>query len=135
LVCTTYGSALASSSIGKNNEILPEAFNLLSDGFNSDVSSGKLKLASVFYSIGEMEKAEEILRQTEQKYLSQHVIPICVSGERIPSTVSEDIARVCQEHKHVCIKHTVAFCVHFIRLEINCVPRELQYEMFRSTQD
>ncbi|XP_060584969.1 uncharacterized protein LOC132740921 [Ruditapes philippinarum] len=135
LAFTTYGSALASSSIGKNNEILPEAFTLLSDGLNSDVSSGKLKLASVFYSIGQMEKAEEILRQTKQKYLSHHVVPICISEERIPSTLSEDIVRVCKEHKEDCIRHIVAFCVHFIRQEINCVPHELQYEMFRSTQD
>ncbi|XP_060602000.1 uncharacterized protein LOC132755206 [Ruditapes philippinarum] len=134
-IYTTYGSALASSSIGKNNEISPEAFNLLSYGVNSDVSSGRLKLASVFCSIGEMEKAEEILRQTEQEYHSHSVIPICSCALGIPETVSGDIARVCNEHNEDCIKHFVAFCVHFIRLEINCVPRELQYELFRSTQD
>ncbi|XP_060598007.1 uncharacterized protein LOC132751785 [Ruditapes philippinarum] len=134
-IYTTYGSALASSSIGKNNEILPEAFNMLSNGVNSDVSSGRLKLASVFYSIGEMEKAEEILRQTEQKYNSLYVIPICSCVSGIPETISEDIARVCNEHNDDCIKHIVAFCVHFLRLEINCVPRELQYEVFRSTKN
>jgi tetratricopeptide (TPR) repeat protein len=136
LTFTTYGSALASSSIGENNEILPVAFNFLSDGLNSDVSSGRLKLASVFFSIGEMEKAEEILRQTEQKYHSHPVHPICSCIiERPLRLKSVDIKKYCNEHNENCIKHITAFCVRFIRQEINCVPHELQYELFRSTQD
>ncbi|XP_060577058.1 uncharacterized protein LOC132734350 [Ruditapes philippinarum] len=135
LAFTTYGSALASSSFGANNQALRKAMDWLSAGLDSDVSSGRLKLASVFYSIGEMEKAAEILRQTEQKYLSHHVLPICSCVARSLPTVSEDIVRYCNEHKEDCIKRITAFCVRFIRLEINCIPRELQYEMFRSTQD
>ncbi|XP_060595011.1 uncharacterized protein LOC132749302 [Ruditapes philippinarum] len=134
-IFTTYGSALASSSFGKKTEILPEALDWLRDGLSSDVSSGRLKLASVFYSKGEMEKADEILRQTEQEYHSHYVVPICSCVSGSPETVSEDIARVCNEHNEDCIQNITAFCVQFIQQEINCVPHELQYEMFRSTQD
>ncbi|XP_060577056.1 uncharacterized protein LOC132734348 [Ruditapes philippinarum] len=135
LTFTTYGSALASSSFGANNQVLPEAMDWLSAGLTSDVTSGRLKMASVFYSIGEMEKAEEILRRTEQLYNSHPVLSICSRLLRSPPTVSEDFAKVCIEDNEDCIKHIVAFCVHFIPQEINCVPHELQYEMFRSTQD
>ncbi|XP_060601993.1 uncharacterized protein LOC132755199 [Ruditapes philippinarum] len=132
---TTYGSTLASFNFGAKNQALRKAMNWLSAGLNSDVSSGRLKLASVFYSREEMEKAEEILRQTEQKYLSHYVVPICSCAVRSEPTISEEIARYCYEHSEDSIKDITAFCVRFIRQEINCVPHELQYEMFRSTQD
>ncbi|XP_060555676.1 uncharacterized protein LOC132716420 [Ruditapes philippinarum] len=74
---TTYGSTLASSSIGENNQVSPQALVWLSAGLNSDISSSRLKLASVFYSTGDMEKAELILRHTEQQYYSYPVLPIC----------------------------------------------------------
>jgi hypothetical protein len=73
----TYGSILASSSIGENNQVSPQALVWLSAGLNSDISSSRLKLASVFYSTGDMEKAELILRHTEQQYFSYPVLPIC----------------------------------------------------------
>ncbi|XP_060563763.1 uncharacterized protein LOC132723113 [Ruditapes philippinarum] len=134
---TTYGSILASSSIGENNQMSPEALVWLSAGLNSDTSSSRLKLASVFYSTGDMEKAEQILRHTEQQYYSYPVVPICgccYCKKPLP-TVKAEFLRVCGEQSWDCIKHNTAFCVRFIQKEINCVPHELQYEMFRSTQD
>ncbi|XP_060578754.1 uncharacterized protein LOC132735781 [Ruditapes philippinarum] len=134
-IFTTYGSVLASSSIGENNQVSPEACVWLSAGLNSDISSSRLKLASVFYSTGDMERAELILRHTEQQYYSYPVLPFCNCCRAARPAVSAEFMRVCSEQSENCIKHITAFCVRFIQKEINCVPRELQYEMFRSTQD
>ncbi|XP_060562596.1 uncharacterized protein LOC132722172 [Ruditapes philippinarum] len=132
---TTYGSVLASSYIGQNNKVSPEALVWLLDGLNSDISSSRLKLASVFYSTGNMEKAEVILRHIEQQYYSYPVVAICECWRTPPPAVTAEFKRVCSEQSVDCIKHITAFCVRFIKVEINCVPHELQYEMFRSTQD
>ncbi|XP_060561410.1 uncharacterized protein LOC132721168 [Ruditapes philippinarum] len=134
LLFTTYGSILASSSIAENNQVSPQALVWLSAGLNSDISSSRLKLASVFYSTGDMEKAELILRHTEQQYYSYPVLPFCSCHNQPPGAVTSEFKRVCNEQSEDYIKHITAFCVRFIQGEINCVPHELQYEMFRSTQ-
>jgi hypothetical protein len=82
-----------------------------------------------------MEKAELILRHTEQQYYSYPVVPICSCWSKPLPAVTVEFKRVCGEQSEDCIKHIAAFCVKFIHEEINCVPHELQYEMFRSTQD
>ncbi|XP_060578427.1 uncharacterized protein LOC132735487 isoform X2 [Ruditapes philippinarum] len=132
---TTYGSVLASSSIGEDNQVSPEALVWLSAGLNSDNSSSRLKLASVFYSTGDMKKTEDILRQTEHHYFSHPVLPICACWEHAVRVVADDFGRVCTEQNEDCIKDITAFCVRFIPQEIYCVPQELQYEMYRSTHD
>ncbi|XP_060592931.1 uncharacterized protein LOC132747541 [Ruditapes philippinarum] len=132
---TTYGSILASSSIGEKKQMSCQAFVWLSDGLNSDISSSRLKLASVFYCTRDMEKAEKLLRHTEQQYNSNPVLPFCRCWNYPREAIPVDFKRVCNEESEDCIKKITAFCVRFIQKEINCVPHELQYEMFRSTQD
>ncbi|XP_060574723.1 uncharacterized protein LOC132732334 [Ruditapes philippinarum] len=134
ILFTTYGSALASSRVAENNQVSPEVLVWLSAGLNSDISSSRLKLASVFYSTGDMEQAELILRHIEQQYYSYPVVPVCTCVKK-PPAVTAELMRICGEQSEDCIKHITAFCVKFIQEEINCIPYELQYEMFRSTQD
>jgi hypothetical protein len=135
LLFSTYGSALASASIGLKHQVLPQALVWLQNGLDSDISSGRLKLASVFYSTGDMAKTELILRHTESQYYSYPVVSICGCWDsmHLPK-VTAKFARVCNEQILASFKNTIAFCVRFLQQEINCVPRELQYEMFRSTQ-
>ncbi|XP_060591586.1 uncharacterized protein LOC132746452 isoform X1 [Ruditapes philippinarum] len=111
---TTYGSALASSSIVENNQVTPEELVWLSAGLNSDITSSRLKLASLFYSTGDMEKAELILRHIEQQYDSHPVAPICRCRETPTLTVTAEFKRVCCEQSEDCIKHITAFCVRLI---------------------
>ncbi|XP_060583124.1 uncharacterized protein LOC132739426 [Ruditapes philippinarum] len=133
---TTYGSILASSSIGENKQVSRQALDWLSDGSNSDISSSRLKLASLFYCTREMEKAEKLLRHTEQQYNSNPVLPFCRCWNNPRRAVPADfVRRVRSDQSEDYIKDITAFCVRFIHKEINCVPHELQYEMFRSTQD
>ncbi|XP_060572241.1 uncharacterized protein LOC132730352 [Ruditapes philippinarum] len=126
-VFTTYGSALASSSIGENNQVLPESLVWLSAGLNLDISSSTFKLASIFYCTGDLEKAELILRHTEQQYDSYPVVIICSCWDMPPPTVYAECMRVFTEEREDNITHITAFCVRFMQKEINCVPRELQY--------
>ncbi|XP_045194820.2 uncharacterized protein LOC123563768 [Mercenaria mercenaria] len=68
MVCSTLGTTIASINIQTNNTVPPEALDWLSAGLNSDVASSRLKLASVFYSVGNMVETEFILRNTEGHY-------------------------------------------------------------------
>ncbi|XP_060576080.1 uncharacterized protein LOC132733454 isoform X2 [Ruditapes philippinarum] len=137
LICTTYGSALASASIGLKHPVSPQALVWLLDGFDSDTSSGRLKLASVFYSEGDMEKTEIILRQTESQFHSFPVSPFCGCRYTMPRPpeATAEFGRFCNKQNEDFVKDIIAFCVRFLKQEINCVPHELQYEMFRSTPD
>ncbi|XP_060559089.1 uncharacterized protein LOC132719342 [Ruditapes philippinarum] len=133
---TTYGSAMASSYIGGNKLLSQKAMAWLSFGLNSDVSSSRLKMASLFYSVGDMEEAEQILRQVEQQYHSNPLLTVCDCWLKPKPAATTEFARACYEQGENCtIKQMMSFCVKFIQKEINCVPHELQYEMFRSTQD
>ncbi|XP_060606813.1 uncharacterized protein LOC132759109 [Ruditapes philippinarum] len=135
-VCSTYGSVLASESIGLKHQVSPQALAWLLNGFESDVSSGRLKLASVFYSSGDIEKTELILRNTEEQFYSFPVFHFCNCPYLVPTPkVPVKVERVFNEQNVDCVKYITAICVRFLKKEINCVPHELQYEMFRSTQD
>ncbi|XP_060606815.1 uncharacterized protein LOC132759110 [Ruditapes philippinarum] len=132
---STYGSALASADICLNNQISPQAFVWLSSGLDSDVSSGRLKLASAFYSEGDMKRTELILRQTERQYNSCPLFHICRCCCKCPERPTVEFKKVCNEQSLDCVKQMTADCVIFTQQEVKCIPQELQYELFRSTQD
>jgi hypothetical protein len=135
-ICSTLGTVIASINLQKNNIELPsEAADWLHAGLNSDVSSGRLKQASVFYCLGDMVRTDAILQEITRRYTRNAVEPACGChnfpriGRKIEFAEDahfKDIVRVVREN--------VSFCVKFTRAEINCTPHELQYEMFRSTK-
>ncbi|XP_060562313.1 uncharacterized protein LOC132721942 [Ruditapes philippinarum] len=132
---STLGTIMASSNIQQNTAVQYQALKLLSLGLSSDVISGRLKLASVLYSVGDMDRAEFILRKTENRYNGDIVEPVCGCWKYPRSDLSAQFKRKCCEQNEDCINQITSFCVRFLQTEINCVPRELQYEMMRSTQD
>ncbi|XP_053407825.1 uncharacterized protein LOC123547583 [Mercenaria mercenaria] len=126
LFSSMVGSAIASEDIETNNIISQEAYTWLSVGKNSDVSSGRLKLASALYCAGDLTGSESLLRETLREYSCNNAQPVCSCTTRMlrynyKSTDS--------------IKESTAYCILFLRCEENCVPQELRYEMFRSSQD
>ncbi|XP_053395420.1 uncharacterized protein LOC128555814 [Mercenaria mercenaria] len=133
--CTTLGSLLASSSIRQYNSISAEALNWISLGLNTDVSSSKLKLASMFYCIGDTQRTETVLRGIEAKYDLNIVEPVCKCHDFIHQPPRRGFNAICDNHNEEAIQYTTAFCVKFLPCEKNCVPHELRYEMFRSTQE
>ncbi|XP_060594907.1 uncharacterized protein LOC132749207 [Ruditapes philippinarum] len=136
VLSSTLGSIIVSSSIVQNNQVPYSSLMYLSLGLDSDVTSGRLKLASVFYRVGDMDRTEFILRQTESRYNPDVVEAVCSCWSYpLKSLLSAEFKRKCCEQNENCIFDIVSFCVRFLQIEVNCVPRELQYEMMRSTRD
>ncbi|XP_045192237.2 uncharacterized protein LOC123548766 [Mercenaria mercenaria] len=135
LLPSSLGSVIASHDIYTTGSISPEALDWFSVGLNSDVSSGGLKLASALYCVGDMERAEFVLRNTEEKYDLNTTEPVCACYDHPVNYPRPGFMHKCNTGNEEVIKHITAFCVRFLRCEICCVPKELQYEMFRSTQE
>ncbi|XP_045186952.2 uncharacterized protein LOC123544890 [Mercenaria mercenaria] len=135
LLSSSLGSVIASHDIYTTRSISSEALVWFSVGLNSDVSSGRLKLASALYCAGYMERAEFVLRNTEAKYDLNTVEPVCGCFDQCNSHERSEFINKCNTGNEEVIKHYTAFCVSFLKCEICCVPEELQYEMFRSTQE
>ncbi|XP_053402822.1 uncharacterized protein LOC128558060 [Mercenaria mercenaria] len=134
LFSSSLGSVIASHDIYTTRSISPEALSWFSVGLNSDVASGRLKLASALYCVGDMGRAEFVLRSTEEKYDPNSIGPLCKCYDH-PMYLKQGFTHKCNTGNEELIQHYTAFCVRFLRCEICCVPKELQYEMFRSTQE
>ncbi|XP_060554688.1 uncharacterized protein LOC132715667 [Ruditapes philippinarum] len=134
-LCSTLGLIMASSSIGQNNPVQNEALKWLTLGLNSDVTSGRLELASMFYCVGIMDRAEFILKQTEIRYNSTVVEPVCGCWSHPWTSRSAEFKKKCSEESENSFNSIASLCVRFLKSEVNCVPRELRYEMMRSTRD
>ncbi|XP_060586910.1 uncharacterized protein LOC132742485 [Ruditapes philippinarum] len=137
-LCSSIGSILASLNIYQQDHLTyKKALSFMSLGLDPDVASGKLKLASVFYCTGDIERTEFILKNIEECYDLNVVEPVCGCYDFIHNANRERFNRLCYESNEECtlLKYITASCVCFIRFEINCCPLELQHEMFRSTQE
>ncbi|XP_045190162.2 uncharacterized protein LOC123547263 [Mercenaria mercenaria] len=135
LLSSSVASVIASHDIYTTHSISPEALTWFSAGLNSDVASGRLKLASALYCVGDMERAEFVLKNVEEKYDLNTVESVCECNENVFHYPRQGFRHKCNTGNEEVIKHNIAFCVRFLRCEICCVPEELQYEMFRSTQE
>jgi hypothetical protein len=102
---------------------------------NSDVASGRLKLASVLYAVGDFDSANGILSITEETYDTDLVAAVCECYTIPGFYYSERFEVYADNHNELSFKDITACCVRFLPSEINCIPRELQYELFRSSQD
>jgi hypothetical protein len=133
-LCSHIGSITASVDIHNSRFILHEALRWFSFGLNSDVSSGRLKLASALYCAGDLGRCETLLSALKWQ-LSQTTVSSACYCYRHTLYVSDDFEYICYEKNEDVIKHHMAFCVRFLPCEVNCIPVELKYEMFRSTED
>ncbi|XP_053402722.1 uncharacterized protein LOC128558009 [Mercenaria mercenaria] len=135
LVCSSLGSVVASSEINDHSVISRKALACFSIGLDSDVSSGRLKLASAMYCLGDMIRTEFVLRNIEDLYDLNIVEPVCRYTAFRCSRTRQGFKDKSSTGNEELIREIAAFCVTFTRYEINCVPQELKYEMFRSTQE
>ncbi|XP_053405224.1 uncharacterized protein LOC123523185 isoform X1 [Mercenaria mercenaria] len=133
--CTTLGSTLASLNIQQYSGISVEALTWITLGLNTDVSSSKLKLASMFYCIGDSNRTELVLRDIEGSYNQNIVEPICNCHYYIKQAYRRGFNAISDNHNEEAVQYATAFCVRFLPCETNCIPTELQYEMFRSTEE
>ncbi|XP_053406301.1 uncharacterized protein LOC128559145 [Mercenaria mercenaria] len=133
--CSTLGSILVSLNIQQHNGISAEAFNWISLGLNTDVASNKLKLASSFYCIEDYHRTEIVLTDIEGNYDLNIVEPTCDCFYYFRQAHRGGFNAVCDNHTELALQYATAFCVRFLPFEVNCIPTELQYEIFRSTQE
>jgi tetratricopeptide (TPR) repeat protein len=135
LYCTTLGSVLASVNINQYNTVSEYILKLISLGLNTDVASSKLKLASILYCVKEIQKADLVLSEIERRYDLQIVEPVCNCNLLERKTFKQRFDELCDNHNEEVLQYTTALCVRFLPCEIHCVPKELRYEMLRSTQE
>ncbi|XP_060574008.1 uncharacterized protein LOC132731772 [Ruditapes philippinarum] len=132
---TLLGSVLASININHNNTVSADAFGIISLGLNSDVASSKLKLASILYCVQEMQETDLVLSEIERRYDLQIVEPFCICHIFEPTNFKQGFGQLCDNYNEVILQFTTASCVKYLPCEIHCVPNELRYEWFRSTQE
>ncbi|XP_053401706.1 uncharacterized protein LOC128557716 [Mercenaria mercenaria] len=136
-LCSSLASAIASHDLDINKTISSHALALFSAGLNSDLSSGKLKLTSALYCSGDMDRTVCILQNTECEYDKKNVETICKCWKK-PVTyihVRQGFFDKASTGSKELIKYITSFCVRFLPCEMKCVPHELRYEMYRSTQE
>ncbi|XP_045212628.2 uncharacterized protein LOC123563727 [Mercenaria mercenaria] len=135
LICSTIGSLIASHNIEIHNTVSPQALAWLEAGLDSDVASSRLKLASILYCTGDMERAAFILNDVEQQYNIEVTEPACGCYNFSTQIVKRRFGQISTQYNEEELRYIVAYCVIFCSGELDCVPHELQYEMFRSTQE
>jgi tetratricopeptide (TPR) repeat protein len=126
---------IASICVHMNQSVSPEALTWLSLGLDSDVASSRLKLASVYYCVGDWYNAEIVLRNVEEKYIPLVVENYCGCHPFPKPYILKLLAEYSRINGLISFKDIFAFCVRYLPIEIHCVPHELQYEMFRSTPE
>ncbi|XP_045216485.2 uncharacterized protein LOC123566443 isoform X2 [Mercenaria mercenaria] len=135
MCCTSTGSLIASQNIQINRTVSPQALAWLDAGQDSDVASSRLKLASIMYCTGDMEKTACILSHIEKQFNTTVTETVCGCYNFHQQYSKRGFGQLCCQYDEAEFKFIVALCVRFFPAEINCVPHELQYEMFRSTQE
>ncbi|KAK3576549.1 hypothetical protein CHS0354_011227 [Potamilus streckersoni] len=124
--CSILGSKLASQILSQESidqQGLAMAHQLLLWGSSSDVASGKLKLAAFYMVQDNLEMSEDVLNEIHEHYSYkisnyQHILQAILS-ENLSTT-------------QLISQYTV-FHVVYHPSEINCTPKALILEMFRST--
>ncbi|XP_045204663.2 uncharacterized protein LOC123557316 [Mercenaria mercenaria] len=132
VLCLTVGSMIASVDISMGQTPSAEAMQFLKMGLHSDVAAGRLKLASVLYCAGAFEEVERVLRDVENRFETLTVLAVCNCRSTDPWTAEDDIPAEVTKPGTFGKLH-FASGVSFNRHERYCVPKPLQYEMFRCT--
>ncbi|XP_045208563.2 uncharacterized protein LOC123560435 [Mercenaria mercenaria] len=136
LFCTSIGSLIASQNIQINRTVSPQALRWIEAGLDSDFASSRLKLASIMFCVGNAEITALILSHIEEQYKIEVIRPICRCYKFNTHCIKAGFCQLSSQYGVEALMYIVAFCVKFFTTsEINCVPHELQYEMFRSTQE
>ncbi|XP_060580990.1 uncharacterized protein LOC132737672 [Ruditapes philippinarum] len=134
-IYATLGSMLASSNIGQFIPVSHVELTYFKQYTGSSVST-TLKLASIYYCSGNIEECGDILRHIESDVGFKRtalINPVCGCYPH-PLEAPEEFVTLC--YKDVTeIQPCIGYCVRFHKIEFNCIPQELQYEMFRSSKD
>ncbi|XP_052252981.1 uncharacterized protein LOC127859518 [Dreissena polymorpha] len=120
-------SMKASLSIGQNQILPEEIFTLCNKSLTSDVTSSRLKLASIYFSLRRFKEADAILRQVDA-LISNKVMHYRPFRE---FKLDSDVLKRRKEFPDI-LQNEIAMCTIFSRHEINCVPGQLVAEFYRT---
>ncbi|XP_052788324.1 uncharacterized protein LOC128223108 [Mya arenaria] len=121
----------ASTCLRSNQPIPPVIYRLYEASLDSDLTSSRLKLASMLYCSGQYEEAKLVLTYTESQ-LHVDVCQVCPCAGRATHLKTETFLQKVYELPVLeVLKRHVACSVAFNSLEICCVPAFLVYEMHR----
>jgi len=129
-------SVTSSNCIQYGQPLSPDIWQLYGESLNTDVASSKLKLASMHYCQGELQRAASVLNEVEFN-LDDSVQPVCGCGrtpgnEKLPRGFCEYTV---QNYSHDQLYKKLSFCVRFLREEKFCAPQFLWCEMYRAVGD
>jgi len=130
-------STAASVCLQQDIQIGSRIWSWYSAAMNTDVSSTRMKLASMLICKGDLQLAAVVLEDVERRYDST-VQAMCGCGRMDPLVVKprESFTEaVHEENTDVLSTNRVAYCVRFLPQERFCVPPILRYEMVRAVGD
>ncbi|KAH3774114.1 hypothetical protein DPMN_175487 [Dreissena polymorpha] len=137
---TSYGSQLASKSLLQpNGDTYEQAMAHLKTGQHSDALSGSIKLAAILYAMEKYEDCLKLLNDKERE-IAPDLITIGMCGRKredfthtvlINDRLVNKIINNKMTSSEVLRENTCA-CVIFLPSEMPLIPKELQYELFRS---
>jgi len=130
-------ASVTSSSCIQTGQPLPQdIWQLYGESLDTDVASSKLKLASMHYCQGELQRAASILNEVEFD-LDDSVQPVGGCSKKLYSDkLSKAFCEyTAQNDSHEQLTKKLAFCVRFLREEKFCAPRFLWCEMYRAVGD
>ncbi|XP_052815819.1 uncharacterized protein LOC128242629 [Mya arenaria] len=136
LIYSFLASGTSSFYIQHGHQLTPELFQLYERSLDTDVTSSRLKLASMLYCRGYFRMTADVLNDVERRY-DENVYSVCdcgrkIEGEEPPELFSESAINDLNYDTAI---RKVALCVRFLRLEAFCVPPILLYEMNRAMND
>ncbi|KAL3857802.1 hypothetical protein ACJMK2_012437 [Sinanodonta woodiana] len=124
------GSKLAALSLFEENpdtHSLDVAQEFLLWGSSSDVTSGKLKLAAFYLVRDNLDIFRDVLNEIHEKYSYKILDQKKAYKHIIQAILSENLSTA------QLISQYIAYPVHYHLTEMNCTPKALIPEMFRST--
>jgi len=128
---------VVSSHYTQTGQPIPQdMLTMYEESLHTDVTSGKLKLASMLYCRGELERAASLLHEVELVF-DRSVQPVCGCGINPSNKELSDAfcEYMLQNDDPETWTKKLAFCVRFLREEKMCVPQFLCHEMNRADGD
>ncbi|XP_052790404.1 uncharacterized protein LOC128224560 isoform X2 [Mya arenaria] len=131
-----YIATMETSKCLQTHQLIPQdIYRLYEASLDSDLTSSRLKLASMMYCSGQYEEAEFVLAYTES-LLHADVMQFCPYSERwfdVPNVPTERFLQKANKRPFLEVtQRDVACSVLFNPLEICCIPGVLVYEMHRT---
>jgi len=132
---SSLASVFSSYCIQTGQAVPREVWQLYSETLDTDVASSRLKLASMLYCMGDLQRSAIVLDDVQQR-LDDSVTLVCGCRPRIDWQPSEAFCEYTLRNGDLeTMKRKICFCVRFLRQEMYCAPAILWFEMNRGVGD